>query len=86
MLVKNVKLSKCGSSQGIKIDDDILDELNIENDNVEFEVKVKNNEIVLTPNKKLPQTLEEVFADYDGEPLGEDDKYDWGESVDRELL
>jgi len=86
MLVKNVKLFKWGDSQGIKIGDEILDELNLENNDVEFEVKVTNNQIILTPQKKLPRKLEEVFADYDGEPLGEDDKYDWREPVGRELL
>jgi len=87
MLAKNVKLSNCGNSHGIKIDDEILNELNLENNNdVEFEVKVKNNQLILTPQKKLPRNLEEVFQDYEGEPLGEDDKYDWGELVGREVL
>jgi len=86
MLIKNIKLSKWGNSQGIRIGNDILNELDIENNDIEFEAKVKNNQVILTPKKKLPQTLEEVFADYEGEPLGEDDKYDWGESVGRELL
>jgi len=87
MLAENVKLSKCGDTQWIKNDDEILNEMNLENDNdLEFEVKVKNNQIILRPQKKLPRNLEEVFQDYEGEPLGEDDKYDWGEPEGREVL
>lgn len=86
MLVKNVSLTKWGNSHGIRIGNDILEELNIESNDLEFRVEVDDNKIILTPKKEYPQTLNELFADYEGEPLGEDDKYDWGESVGREFL
>lgn len=86
MLVKNISLSKWGNSHGIRIGNDILEELNIENNELEFRVEVKDNKIILTPKKKYPQTLNELFEDYDGDPLDDKDKYDWGESVGREFL
>lgn len=86
MLVKNIPLSKWGNSHGIRIGNDILNELHVNSENLEFVVEVKHNQIILTPKRVYPQTLEEVFKDYEGEPLGKEDKYDWGESVGREWL
>ena len=86
MLMKKISLSKWGNSQGIRISNDVLEELNIEENDIEFLLEVKGNKIILTPKKKYPQTLNELFADYEGEPLENDDKYDWGESVGREFI
>lgn len=86
MLIKDVSLTKWGNSQGLRIGNDILNELNIEDDEVKFRLEVKDGKIILIPKKEYPQTLNELFADYDGGPLGEDDRYDWGKSVGREVL
>lgn len=41
---------------------------------------IDNGQIILTPKRKFPETIEELFADYEGEPLNVDDKFDWEES------
>lgn len=86
MLVKNINLAKWGNSHGVRIGNDVLEELDIDNTEIEFRLEVKESKIVLTPKKKYPQTLSEVFENYDGNPLGKEDKYDWGESKGRELI
>ncbi len=86
MLIKDISLTKWGNSHGLRIGNDILKELNVENDQLEFRVEVKEEKIILTPKKVYPQTLNELFADYEGTPLDKEDKYDWGESVGREIL
>ncbi len=86
MLTKKLNLTQWGNSYGIRIGKDILKELDIEDENIQFNVEVSNNQIVLTPKRKYPQTIEEAFSDYNGEPLGTEDKYDWGDPVGRELL
>lgn len=53
----------------MRIGNDILKELNIENDQLEFRVEVKEGKIILTPKKVYPQTLNDLFADYEGAPI-----------------
>ncbi|OTO15405.1 MULTISPECIES: toxin-antitoxin system, antitoxin component, AbrB family protein [Enterococcus] len=47
---------------------------------------VDNDKIVLTPKKNHPETIDELFADYDGTALNANDRYEWDEPVGRELL
>ena len=47
---------------------------------------IDKGQIILTPKKNYLNTLEELFADYDGSPLDSEDKFDWGDSLGRELL
>lgn len=42
---------------------------------------IAEGKISLTPKKEYPDTLEELSADYDGNLLSTEDKFDWGESV-----
>ena len=86
MFIKDISLIKWEDSYGLRMDDDILRELNIEKGPLTFRVEVKEGQIVLTPKKEYPQTLDDLFADYEGTPLGPEDKYDWGESVGQEIL
>lgn len=86
MFVKETKLKKWGNSQGIRIGKEELKELGYDEEEVVFTMIVDKGQIILTPKKKYPDTLEELFADYNGSPLGSEDKLDWGESVGRELL
>jgi antitoxin MazE len=86
MFIKDISLIKWGDSYGLRMDDDILRELNIEKDPLTFRVEVKEGQIILTPKKEYPQTLDDLFADYEGTPLDQEDKYDWGESVGQEIL
>lgn len=86
MLIKETQLKKWGNSQGIRIGKEELKELGCYEEDTIFTMKVDEGQIILTPKKKYPDTLEELFADYNGKPLGSEDKFDWGESVGRELL
>ena len=47
---------------------------------------VTEGKIVLTPKNKKPETLDELFANYEGEPLGKEDKYEWGNMQGREII
>ena len=86
MFVKETKLKKWGNSQGIRIGKEELKELGFLDEDVVFTMTVDNGQIILTLKKNYPDTLEELFADYDGKPLDSANKFDWGESVGRELL
>lgn len=86
MIIKKVPLAKWGNSQAVRISNDILKELDIEDKDIDFKLEVINNKMILTPERKMAESLEELFQDFEGEPLGKADKFDWGESVGRESL
>lgn len=86
MYMKEIQLKKWGNSQGIRIGKDELEALGEDSTQLTFEMVIENGKIILTPKKNVPTTLNELFADYGGEPLSEGDKFDWGNSVGRELL
>lgn len=86
MFIKETKLKKWGNSYGIRIGKEELKALGYPEEDVVFTMTVDNGQITLTPKKKYPVTLEELFAEYDGKPLGSEDKFDWGEPAERELL
>lgn len=86
MLVKEIELKKWGNSQGLRIGKAELKELGEEGTDIKFQMVVEQGKITLTPIKKYPSTVEELFADYAGEPLGKEDNLPWGDSAGREIL
>ena len=86
MFIKETKLKKWGNSQGIRIGKKALKELGYSDTEVVFTMTIDKGQIILTPKKNYPDTLEELFVDYDGSPLDSEDKFDWEDSVGRELL
>jgi len=87
MLIKEVELKKWGNSQGIRIAKDDLEELGASLDETKFTMVIDNGQIVLKPIKKFPETLAELFAGYDGEPLSKEDIVDWwDEPVGKEII
>jgi hypothetical protein len=42
--------------------------------------------MTLVPINEKPKTLDDLFIGYDGEPLGESDRYEWSENVGREII
>lgn len=86
MLIKEISLKKWGNSQGLRFTKEELELLGETDGNVTFQMIVEKGKITLTPIKKMPQTLDDLFADYNGEPLGEEDRYEWDELVGRELI
>lgn len=56
--MKVTKLVKWGNSQGIRLNKEILKELNvnlkeIENEEIKFEVEVRNGKLILNPIKEM---------------------------------
>lgn len=83
------QLAKWGNSQGIRIDKETLKSLNfdseeIENQEIKFEIEVKDNYIILKPIKKTTK-LDKLFEDFDGDPKDYKVSIDWGESVGKEI-
>ncbi|EGP4894982.1 toxin-antitoxin system, antitoxin component, AbrB family protein [Enterococcus faecium] len=87
MLVKEIEMKKWGNSQGVRFGKEELAALGESNpENLKLEMVVTEGKIVLTPKKKKPETLDELFSTYEGEPLGEEDKYEWGNTQGREII
>lgn len=85
MLIKEAKLAKWGNSQGLRLSKDDLEEVGLTNES-SFKMIVEKGKITLIPTKESPQTLDELFSEYKGEPLGSEDKFSWGEPIGRELF
>ncbi|MGX7130877.1 MULTISPECIES: AbrB/MazE/SpoVT family DNA-binding domain-containing protein [Enterococcus] len=85
MLAKEIELKKWGNSQGFRISKEELSELG-DPSATKFDMVIDYGKIVLTPKKDIPSTLDELFEDYEGSPLGEEEKFDWGNPVGREIV
>lgn len=85
MLIREVRLSKWSNSQGGPL---TKEELEFFGGNVDgpCQMVVERGKIILTPLPKQPSKLKQLPADDEGEPLGQEDKYDWGPPRGRELL
>ncbi len=84
-----LKLSKWGNSSGIRISKDILDLLNIstneiDKDNVRFNVEVRDDNLILTLDKKK-NSLEMLFEDFDQDSAEYKADFDWGKPVGNEV-
>jgi len=87
MLVREIEVKKWGNSQGLRLSKDDLREFGaIDSKDIHLKMIVEEGRITLTSVSKHPTTLDELFAGYTGELLSREDKYDWGESVGREIL
>ncbi|WP_304057602.1 AbrB/MazE/SpoVT family DNA-binding domain-containing protein [Levilactobacillus namurensis] len=76
-------LAKWGNSQAVRIPQAIVQELNLTG-HEELTISVKDGSIVLTPTNKIPNTIQDLFADWHDDG-NRDSEYDWGEPVGREL-
>lgn len=86
MIIKDIELKKWGNSQGIRLSKDELSELGVTEDQMVFTMVIENGKVILTPKKKEPTSLDDLFTGYTGELLGEQDQYDWGEPIGREVF
>jgi antitoxin MazE len=75
-------IQKWGNSQGIRLPKIILDDLNI-TEGEEVELFVQNSTIIIKPSKKKRKTIQELFADYDGDYVPQE--IDWGKPVGDEV-
>lgn len=79
---KSIKISKWGNSQGIRLSKDDLNKAGFKVEET-IDLYVEDNKIILEkPKKEL--TLEELFANYDGDYHPEE--WDTGESIGDEIL
>lgn len=87
MLIKEIEMKKWGNSQGVRFGKEELSALGeFDLEHLTFEMVVTEGKIILTPKKKKPETLDELFESYEGDPLGKEDKYEWGNSQGREII
>ncbi|MGO4937446.1 AbrB/MazE/SpoVT family DNA-binding domain-containing protein [Fundicoccus sp. Sow4_H7] len=78
--IDNVKLVNWGNSKAIRIPIAIIQQL-ILNENQLFEIKVQNEHIQLIPKQEYPETIYELFADYNGKAFNySEEELDWGEA------
>jgi antitoxin MazE len=87
--VKIAKLAKWGNSQGIRINKDVLKNLNfdlqeIETLKIKFNMQIINGKIILDPIKETTK-LDKLFANFDGKADDYKVSIDWGEPTGKEV-
>ncbi len=83
------QLTKWGNSQGIRINKETLKSLNfnskeIENQEIKFEMKIKDGQIILNPIKEMTK-LDKLFVEFEGDPKNYKVSIDWGNPVGKEV-
>lgn len=80
---KELKISRWGNGQGIRLPLAVMKLLSLSLGD-ELKMEVKDQKIILTPEKKKKLTLAERFASYDGEMIKEEFWTD--DSIGKELF
>lgn len=75
------KISKWGNSNGVRIPQEILDEINLQRDD-EVDLIADGGSLVIK-KRNVPSSLEELFKDYNSEPFHAGE-IDWGEKQGNE--
>lgn len=86
MLIKDSELKTWGNSKALRIGKEELAALGLSDKQLGITMIVENGKITIVPKTKYPDTLEELFSEYDGAALNSDDRYEWDEPVGREIL
>lgn len=83
MLEGQTHLSQWGNSEATRIPKQVVKKLGLKV-NQKLKIKIKNGSIVLTPEKKKPTNIHELFAGWkdDGK---RDHELDWGKAQGNEL-
>lgn len=76
------KLQKWGNSDGIRIPSNFLKSLNLKT-NDKVNLNYEDDKIIITKIKKTPISLEEKFANYNGENLAKE--FSWDDSKGKEI-
>lgn len=81
--IEHTNIKQWGNSKATRIPASIVKKLDLKDDQ-ELTINIKDGSIILTPIKKTPSTIYELFEDWedDGERLAE---LDWGESKGNEV-
>ncbi|GAA3622243.1 AbrB/MazE/SpoVT family DNA-binding domain-containing protein [Secundilactobacillus similis] len=80
---ENTHLAKWGNSRAARIPSKIIEQLNL-TDNQDLTVSIHDGSIVLTPIRKEPTNIHELFADWQDDGVRDHD-LDWGKPVGREF-
>jgi len=75
-------IQKWGNSQGIRLPKVILEDLDMK-EGEEVEISTQNNTIIIKRSTKKRKTIQELFANYEGDYKPED--IDWGKPVGGEI-
>lgn len=75
-------IQKWGNSQGIRLPKYLLESIKWQ-ENEQINIKAENGKIVIEKAQEAEITIEELFADFDGQyiPI----KIDWGGAVGKEI-
>ncbi|MDX9887655.1 MAG: AbrB/MazE/SpoVT family DNA-binding domain-containing protein [Anaerovoracaceae bacterium] len=84
-----MQLAKWGNSHGIRINKEILKSLDftsleIENQEIKFELKIENGQIILRPIKEMTK-LDKLFENFNGDPKDYKVSIDWGKPRGKEV-
>lgn len=82
-LNEQTRLSKWGNSHATRIPSKIIKQMHLK-DNQTFNITVEDNAIVLTPVKKQPRNIHELFEGWKDDGIREHE-LDWGKSQGKEL-
>jgi len=77
-----VRLQKCGNSDGIRIPSSMLKSLNIKTNDI-LNIEQVDDKIVISVPKKKKISLKDMFSEYKGNNLSKD--FSWDESVGKEM-
>ncbi|UQS84271.1 AbrB/MazE/SpoVT family DNA-binding domain-containing protein [Bombilactobacillus thymidiniphilus] len=83
LIQAQTRLAKWGNSQAARIPSQIIKKLQLA-DNQELDVTVENGAIVLTPVRKQPANIHELFKDWHDDGIREHE-LDWGQATGDEL-
>jgi len=75
-------IQKWGNSQGIRLPKVILEDLDMK-EGEEVEISTQNNTIIIKRSTKKRKTIQELFANYEGDYKQED--IDWGKPAGGEI-
>lgn len=82
-IVEHTTLAQWGNSKATRIPSNILKLLNIDV-NQKFSVSVKDQSIILTPEKRNPETIHELFAGWEDDGIRHNE-VDWGKAEGDEI-
>ena len=77
-----VTIQKWGNSQGVRIPKTVLNDLNL-SEGQKLDIVIKDKTIVLKTAAKKRKTIQELFANYEGDYKQEE--IDWGVPVGKEI-
>lgn len=79
-----VKISNWGNSKVVRIPKEILSKLNLFDDQ-KLDISVKGQEIRLRAKEHFPDTIQEIFEEYDVSTKFDSEELEWGNPQGEEI-